>query len=73
MEFNLMTQFSWSLRDIDETDIESLFGFSGYALRKSAAPSGDMPLKTAPKQNNMLSVGGKTYKRVSADDASWLG
>lgn len=67
-----MTQFSWSLRDIDETDIESLYGFAGYALRKSAAPSGDIPAKKIAKQTNVLTIGGTAYKRVSADNASWL-
>jgi len=67
-----MTQFSWNLHDIDETDIESLFGFAGYALRKAAAPSGDMPNKATNHRPETLSIGGKTFKRVSADAASWL-
>ena len=67
-----MTQFSWSLRDIDETDIESLYGFAGYALRKSAVPSGDIPAKKPQAQSNVLTIGGTAYKRVSADNASWL-
>lgn len=67
-----MAQFHCSLYDLDQTDIETLFGFAGYAMRKSAAPSGEILTKPAPSQQSTLSIGGKMYKRVSADNASWL-
>lgn len=63
-----------TLRDLDETDIESLYGLSGYLARKNVGKDGKIKAKpTAPNTSaETMYIGDKAYKRVSADSASWL-
>ena len=69
-----MTQFHCSLYDLDRTDIETLFRFSGYAMRKDAGKTGGENVEKRPirKQEDTMRIGGKVYRRVSADRATWL-
>ena len=73
MEFNLIAQLHCGLRDLDETDIESLYGLSGYLLRKAQAePSVSGKPGHEKSQRDILTIGKRKYRRVSADKATWL-
>lgn len=61
VEFQLMHDLSCSLKDIDETDTGSLFGLLGYLSRKNAGT-----------ETGILTLSGKKYKKISADNAAWL-
>jgi len=54
----LVKDYGWSLRDIDDTNLETLFDFL---------------LMEGPKDPNTMVIGGKEYKRVAPGEApSWL-
>ena len=55
-----MRDMHCSLKDIDDTDVGSLFGLLGYLERSSH------------KKNEILTIGKKRYKKVTADSAAWL-
>lgn len=53
-----VTKFNWSLRDIDETNLETLIDFLFF--------------KEKPDENTMV-INGKTYKRAESNKPpSWL-
>lgn len=57
-----MRDLNCSLNDIDNTDVGSLFGVLGY-LERSSKKKGE---------SDILTIGKKKYKKVSADNAAWL-
>jgi hypothetical protein len=54
----LVREYGWSLRDIDETNLETLFDFL---------------LLDALEDENTITINGETYKRASRDKPpTWL-
>jgi len=53
----MVERFGWSLRDIDETDIESLIPF----VMRITSRTEEMPEKTVPKE-----------KKLYCDQVSWM-
>ena len=48
---------------MDETDIETIFGYLNFLIRKQRGNT---------KSGDFMTIGGRQYKRVSADQAGWL-
>lgn len=62
MELALVRAFGWSLRDIDETDIESLLPFIGMVIRKGQEAAGEVRRMQAARPKG----------RKFADEVGWL-
>ena len=59
-ELTLVERFGWSIKDIDESDTESLLRFSLYAANKPQKSTGSAPTTGGAK------------RRVGCDQVSWL-
>lgn len=62
MEMQMMMHLSCSLNDLDNTDVESLFGLLSYISRKGVKNGA----------GDLITIGGKRYRRADPDKVTWL-
>lgn len=62
LEMQMMLRLSCSLRDLDDTDVASLFGLLGYISRSAVKARG----------GETITIGTMTYRRKNPDDVTWL-